>query len=156
MNDTSSIRQPRTGDEVTRTLLLLAGWFFFAIWLGVTGTLNQHGAPPIGLGAAILLPLAVFVADRRLGSPLFGGLVRLELPALIALQTFRIGGVVFVVAWMGGESAGRLRPPRRPRRHGHRAGGALRRRRRRPPAPASPRARADLERSRASPISSSP
>ena len=102
MNDTSSIRQPRTGDEVTRTLLLLAGWFFFAIWLGLTGTLNQHGAPPIGLGAAILLPLAVFVADRRLGSPLFGGLVRLELPALIALQTFRIGGVVFVVAWMGG------------------------------------------------------
>jgi hypothetical protein len=102
MNDTSSIRQPRTGDETTRTLLLLAGWFFFAIWLGVTGKLNQHGAPPIGLGAAILVPLAVFVADRRLGSPLFGGLARLELPALITLQTFRIGGVVFLVAWMGG------------------------------------------------------
>ena len=156
MNDTSSIRQPRTGDEVTRTLLLLAGWFFFAIWLGLTGTLNQHGAPPIGLGAAILLPLAVFVADRRLGSPLFGGLVRLELPALIALQTFRIGRRRVRRRLDGRQSAGRLRPPRRPRRHGHRAGGALRRRRRHPPAPASPRARADLEHSRRGRTSSSP
>ena len=102
MNDTASIRQPRTGDEITRTLLLLAGWFFVSVWLGSTGKLIPRGGPPLGLAAAVLLPLAVFVADRRLGRRLFGGLVRLELPALIALQTFRIIGVFFVVAWMAG------------------------------------------------------
>ncbi len=102
MNDTPSIGQPRTGDEATRTLLLLAAWFFLAVWLGATDKLTAQGAPPVGIGVAILLPLAGFVADRRLGGRLFGGLLRLDLPALIALQTFRIVGVVFVVAWMGG------------------------------------------------------
>jgi hypothetical protein len=102
MRDTSSIRQPHVGDPIARTLILLAGWFFIAVWLGVSGKLNQHGAPPLGLAAALLLPLAVFAADRRWGSPLFGGLVRLDLPALIVPQTFRIVGVVFVVAWMTG------------------------------------------------------
>jgi len=102
MQSTSTIEQPRTGGESTRTLLLLAAWFFFAIWLGVSGALNAHGAPPVGIAAAIVLPLAVFLIDRRRGSPLFGGLTRLELPALIALQTFRIIGVVFLVAWAGG------------------------------------------------------
>jgi hypothetical protein len=102
MNDTSSIRQPHTGDEATRTLLLLAGWFFVAVWLGVTGRLSAHGGPPVAIGAAIVLPLLVFAVEARWGSPLFGGLRRLDLPTLIAVQTFRIGGVVFLVAWLGG------------------------------------------------------
>lgn len=102
MNGTSSIQQSRTGDDVTRTMLLLAGWFFLAVWLGTTGKLNGHGAPPLGLAAAFLLPLAVFVVDRRLGGRLFGGLLRLDLPALIAAQTGRVVGVVFVVGWLAG------------------------------------------------------
>ncbi len=102
MQSTSTIEQPRSGSESTRTLLLLAAWFFFAVWLGVSGALNAHGAPPIGIAVAIVLPLIVFVIDRRRGSPLLGGLTRLELPALIALQTFRIIGVIFIVAWAAG------------------------------------------------------
>ena len=102
MRDTSSIRQAPIGDPIARTLILFAGWFFIAVWLGVSGKLNQHGAPPLGFAAALLLPLAAFVADRRWGSRLFGGLVRLDLQALIVPQTFRIVGVVFVVAWMTG------------------------------------------------------
>jgi len=102
MRDTSSIRQTPVGEPLTRTLILLAGWFFVAVWLGVSGKLNQHGGPPLGIAAALLVPLAVFAAERRWGSPLFGGLVRLDLQALIVPQTFRIIGVVFVVAWMTG------------------------------------------------------
>jgi hypothetical protein len=102
MTDTTTIPQPRAGADATRTLILLAGWFFVAVWLGVTGKLVSHGAPPLGIGAAILLPLALFLADRRLGGPLFGGFLRLDVPALISIQTFRIGGVVFLVAWAGG------------------------------------------------------
>jgi hypothetical protein len=105
MHTTSSIRQPRVADDVTstlRTLLLLAGWFFVAVWLAVTGRLINHGGPPVSIAAAILLPLIAYAVDRRLGHPLFGGLMRLELPALITLQTFRIVGVVFVVGWASG------------------------------------------------------
>ena len=106
MNDASAIDIRRTGNDTRRTLLFLAGWFFVALWLGVTGKLNQQGGPPIGIGLAIVLPLVLFAADRRFGSPLFGALARLELPALIAAQTFRIVGVVFLVAWRGGTLPG--------------------------------------------------
>jgi len=106
MTSTTTIEQPRTGGETTRTLLLLAGWFFFAVWLGATGRLLTQGAPPFAIAAAIVLPLVLFVVDRRLGSPLFAGFMRLELPTLIRLQTFRIIGVVFLVAWAGGTLPG--------------------------------------------------
>src|SRR4029079_9284962 len=36
------------------------------------------------------------------GYLLFRGLLRLELPALVALQTFRVVGVIFIVAWSAG------------------------------------------------------
>jgi len=106
MNDIAGIREQRAGGDIQRTLLVLAGWFFFAVWLGVGGALRANGGPPLGVAVAILLPLVVFAVDRRLGSPLLGGLQRLDLPALIGLQTFRIVGVIFIVAWFGGTLPG--------------------------------------------------
>ena len=88
--------------DLIRTLPLLAGWFFLAVWLGLSGRLAAAGAPPIALGVTIVAPLVLFALDSRVGNPIFGGFLRLELPALIALQTFRIIGIVFVVAWLGG------------------------------------------------------
>jgi hypothetical protein len=85
-----------------RTLLLLAGWFFLAIWMGTSGVLVPGEAPPFALGATIVLPLLLFALDSRFGNPLFAGLLRLDLPALITLQTFRIIGIIFVVAWHAG------------------------------------------------------
>jgi hypothetical protein len=86
-----------------RTAVLLAAWFLLAVWLGLTGRLAAGGgAPPIALGATIVVPLLLFAVDGRFGHPIFAGFLRLELPVLIALQTFRIIGIVFVIAWMGG------------------------------------------------------
>ena len=103
MHAASGIRQEPAGTELTRTLILLAAWFFFAVWLGVTGRLAAGGgAPPIALGATIVVPLLLFAVDGRFGNPIFGGFLRLGLPALIALQTFRIIGITFVIAWLGG------------------------------------------------------
>jgi hypothetical protein len=102
MSPTATIEQPRTADATTRTLILLAGWFFLAVWLGVSGRFNAHGAPPFGIAAALALPLIAFAVDRRAGGPLFGGFLRLQLPTLIRLQTPRVVGVVFIVAWAGG------------------------------------------------------
>jgi len=103
MNDSASVRQHQfAGGDVQRTLLVLAAWFFLAVWLGVTGKLLTTGGLPIGIGAAIVLPLVAFAVDGRLGHPLFGGLMRLDLAALIGAQVFRVVGVLFLVAWSAG------------------------------------------------------
>src|SRR5262249_41466474 len=62
--------------------------------------------PPLGILATIVVPLIVYAVDGRAGHPLFGGLLRLDLPALIAAQTIRVIGVVFIVAWLGGTLPG--------------------------------------------------
>ena len=114
MTESAGVKQHQlAGGDIQRTLLVLAAWFFLAIWVGVTGKLVTTGSLPIGLGAAILLPLIVFTLDGRLGHPLFGGLMRLDLPALIAAQTFRVISVIFLISWIGGRcrAASPCRPP---------------------------------------------
>jgi hypothetical protein len=96
---------------LTRTLPALVAWFFLAIWLGQGGGIGGSGGPPLGLGLAIALPLIAFAIDGRAGAPLFGGLRRLDLPTLIALQTFRVGGLFFLVAWWGGTLPGAFALP---------------------------------------------
>jgi hypothetical protein len=91
---------------LARTLPVLVAWFFVAVWLGLSGVLAGGGGPPIGIGLALAVPLVAFALDGRLGAPLFRGLAQLDLPTLIALQTFRVGGLFFLVAWWGGTLPG--------------------------------------------------
>jgi hypothetical protein len=90
---------------LARTLPVLVAWFFVTVWLGVRGALGG-GGPPIGIGLALGLPLLAFALDRRFGGPLGRGLAQLDLPTLIALQTFRVGGLFFLIAWWGGTLPG--------------------------------------------------
>jgi hypothetical protein len=87
----------RRPSEPTRVLVLLALWFFVAIALGLSGALGGDG-PPIGLALAMTVPLLAFVVDGFLGGPLFGQLRELSVPTLIAIQTFRVVGALFLVA----------------------------------------------------------
>jgi hypothetical protein len=107
MSDLAAVRrQHSAGSDIQRTLIVLAAWFFLAVWLSVTGKLVTHGGLPLGILATIVLPLLVYAGDGRAGHPLFGGLLRLDLQSLIAAQTFRILGVTFIVAWLGGKLPG--------------------------------------------------
>jgi hypothetical protein len=81
---------------------VLALWFFVAIGLGLSGVLGGQDRLPIGLAAAITLPLLAFAVDGWLGAPLFQTGLDLSLPTLIAVQTYRIVGVFFVVSWAQG------------------------------------------------------
>lgn len=107
MTATTEARSLITPDQnatgISRTLPVLVVWFLITVWLGLSGALASAGGPPLSLAAAVTVPLLVFAADGWLGRPLFRGLTQLELPALIAIQTLRAGGVFFVVAWMQGE-----------------------------------------------------
>jgi hypothetical protein len=85
------------------TLTVLVGWFLLSVWMSLHGAIRGGaGKPPIGLAVSLLVPLAVFALDARFRGPLFEGFRRLDLSSLIALQTYRVGGVFFIVAWMAG------------------------------------------------------
>jgi hypothetical protein len=92
------------------TLSVLVAWFLLALWLGLRGAFFG-GGPPIALALSLLVPMAVFALDTRLRGPLFEGLRRFDLAGLIALQTYRVGGVFFLVAWMAGDLPGAFALP---------------------------------------------
>jgi hypothetical protein len=86
----------------TRLLVMLALWFFVAIGLGLSGVLGGPDRAPIGLAAAVTLPLLAFAVDGWLGAPLLQKVLALPTSTLIAVQTYRVGGVFFLVAWAQG------------------------------------------------------
>jgi hypothetical protein len=95
-----------------RALIALVAWFFLTIWIGVSGALGgANGKPPIGLGAAIGIPLLVFALDARFGGPLSRAFARIDLPTLTALQTFRVGGAFFLIAYAQGTLPGAFALP---------------------------------------------
>jgi hypothetical protein len=103
LSTTEHVASPSMGSSgPTRVLVVVGLWFFVAIGLGLSDALGSPDGPPIGLAAAMTIPLLVFAVDGWLGGPLFGRVLDLPLPTLIAVQTYRIVGVFFVVAWAQG------------------------------------------------------
>jgi hypothetical protein len=94
-----------------RALVALVAWFFLAIWLGLSGALAGRGGPPIGLGAALGIPFLVFLLDGRFRGPLSRAFGRIDLATLTALQTFRVGGAFFLIAWAQGSLPGSFALP---------------------------------------------
>jgi hypothetical protein len=105
---------PDTGRAaaLATTLSVLVAWFLLSVWLALHGAFGgSPGQPPIGLAITLILPLVVFARDSRLHGPLFEGLRRLDLAGLIAAQTYRIGGVFFLIAWWAGTLPGAFALP---------------------------------------------
>jgi hypothetical protein len=111
---TVTSREMQTGDDpgYLRALIALVAWFFLTIWLGLSGALvGSRGTPPLGLAAAIGIPLLVFALDARLRGPLSRPFTRIDLATLTALQTFRVGGAFFLIAWTQGTLPGAFALP---------------------------------------------
>jgi hypothetical protein len=91
---------------IVRTMSALLIWFFVTLGLVAGGALMTRGGPPVALGVVMLLPMLAYRLDGRRGHPVFEGIARLDLPTLAVLQTFRVVGVVFLVAWWRGALPG--------------------------------------------------
>jgi hypothetical protein len=102
MTQNQTFDSSERADAIARTMPLLLSWLLIALVLGLTGVLGRPSGPPIGLGLVIGVPLLAFWLDGRRGHPLFRGIARLDAPTLAVLQTFRVLGVVFLVAWWRG------------------------------------------------------
>lgn len=74
-------------------------WLLFSLFASLLGLFDSSPRPSIALGAAVLLPLIAFLACYS-GWSEFRNLVRsANLKVLTLAQTWRIGGIVFVILY---------------------------------------------------------
>lgn len=95
--------------KLTTTILLL--WFLLALGCSLLGVFDSQQRPPIALGFAAILPVIAF-AIWRLRSPasrqfVLGANLRL----LTLAQTWRVGGIVFVILYQRGVLPGMFALP---------------------------------------------
>lgn len=86
------------------TITLVSVWFVIAVLLGAAGAfVDPPGGFPWPVLASILLPVALFLADRHyFGGRIFQGIHTLDCQTLVALQVWRVGGLFFLVEWARG------------------------------------------------------
>ena len=95
MNDSAAVKpnQLAAGD-VSRTLLVLAAWFFLALWLGVTGKLVTGGLP-IGLFPGVTVSMETYDIPQGSTVVLYtDGVTEAESPVREHFGMARLCGVV--------------------------------------------------------------
>ena len=84
------------------TVAVLVVWFLLALGGSLLGVFDSEPRPPLPLGLAAAVPVAVF-ASCYLTSAAFRGFVSsLDLRLLTLAQTWRVGGIVFVLLYLRG------------------------------------------------------
>lgn len=79
---------------------ILAVWAVAILAIAEAGAFRQiPGLPPVILMSAILIPVVTGVAIWRLSPALRAWTESWDLAAIVALQTFRVMGVVFLFFW---------------------------------------------------------
>lgn len=88
------------------TLAVLVVWFLLAFGASLLGVFDSAPRPPLLLGMAAIVPVAVF-AFCYLASVQFQEFVlSLDLRILTLAQTWRVGGVVFLILYQQGALPG--------------------------------------------------
>ena len=88
------------------TVAVLVVWFLLAVAGSLLGVFDNEPRPPLPLGLAAVIPVALF-AVCYLTSVRFQELVwSLDLRLLTLAQTWRVGGIVFLVLYQQGALPG--------------------------------------------------
>ena len=88
------------------TLAILVVWFLLAVAGSLLGVFDSEPRPPLPLGLAAVIPVALF-AVCYLTSVRFQALVwSLNLRLLTLAQTWRVGGIVFLILYQHGALPG--------------------------------------------------
>ncbi len=88
--------------------VVLTAWFVLVLAIGAGGALDPTrglGVPALGL--TVVLPVAALVCAFLAFGPIRAAMLAAPLPALVAVNTIRILGVIFVILY----AAGRLPAP---------------------------------------------
>lgn len=87
-----------------KTLYIMLAWLGAVLALSLAGKFDAPpGAPPLANLLALLIPILIYAIDRRfLNSRLLSGIHNLDVSTTIYLQTLRVVGVVFLIAYANG------------------------------------------------------
>jgi hypothetical protein len=88
------------------TVAVLAVWFLFALGGSLLGVFDSQPRPPVPLGLAAVLPVAVFAFCYLTSASFRQFVLSLDLRLLTLAQTWRVGGVVFVILYLQGALPG--------------------------------------------------
>ena len=91
----------KTGEHLKAWVVgLIATWFLMALGCSLLGVFDSQ--PPIALGAAVVLPVVAFALCYRGFAAFRDFVLRVNLRSLALAQTWRVGGLLFVVLyWQG-------------------------------------------------------
>ena len=102
--------RPATGVR-NLTAAVLVAWFLLALGGSLLGVFDSEPRPPIPLGLAAVIPVALF-GFCYLTSARFRQFVSsLDLRVLTVAQTWRVGGIVFVILYYQGALPGAFALP---------------------------------------------
>jgi hypothetical protein len=88
------------------TAAILAAWFLLALGGSLLGAFDSERRPPIALGLAAVVPVALFELCYLTSASLRQFVSSLDLRLLTAAQTGRVAGVVFVILYYQGALPG--------------------------------------------------
>src|SRR6516165_7927450 len=97
--------RPATGVR-NLTAAALAAWFLLALGGSLLGAFDSGPRPPLPLGLAAVVPVAVFVACYLTSARFRVFVLSLDLRVLTLTQTFRVVGIVFVILYFLGALPG--------------------------------------------------
>ena len=88
------------------TVAVLVAWFFLALGGSLLGVFDSEPRPPIPLGLAAVVPVAVFVFCYLTSTRFRQFVSSLDLRVLTLAQTWRVAGIVFVILYLQGALPG--------------------------------------------------
>jgi hypothetical protein len=84
------------------TAAVLAVWFLLALAGSLPGVFDSEPRPPVPLGLAAVAPVAAFVTCYLTSAAFRQFVSSLDLRTLTLAQTWRVGGIIFVVLYARG------------------------------------------------------
>ena len=97
------IARSSSGRPAPAVALVLAVWFVVILGLGLRGVFESGPSrPPLGLLAAIVVPLALFSVAYRTSRGVRAFALGIDLRMLTAIQAWRVGGSIFLALYAFG------------------------------------------------------
>jgi hypothetical protein len=96
----------RTNSVRNLTLAILVVWFLLAVAGSLLGVFDSEPRPPLPLGLAAVIPVTLFALCYLTSARFQEFVMSLDLRIFTVAQTWRVGGIVFLIMYQHGALPG--------------------------------------------------